>query len=155
MIDNKFKAAPMDTTAKVVTILLILIAGAFPFLPEMPLYTIVFLPALVFVTWLFSVNGFTLQEQQLIAHRPFWNTEIQLPSDVIVEVEPEIKKGLFKTMGNGGMFGYTGSFRNKKLGNFKAYATNWNNAISIRSETNGFCIVVTPEDTQYFLSSFR
>ncbi len=83
MIDNKFKAAPMDTTAKVVTILLILIAGAFPFLPEMPLYTIVFLPALVFVTWLFSVNGFTLQEQQLIVHRPFWNTEIQLPSYVI------------------------------------------------------------------------
>ncbi len=155
MIDNKFKAAPMDTTAKVVTILLILFAGAFPFLPEMPLYTVVFLPALVFLTWLFSVNGFTLQEQKLIIHRPFWNTEIQLPPDVIVEVEPEIKKGLFKTMGNGGMFGYTGGFRNKKLGSFKAYATNWNNAISIRCETTGFCIVVTPEETEYFLSSFR
>lgn len=154
MINGKFKVASMDTSAKVVTILLILMAGGLPFLPEIPIYFIVFLPILVFITWLFSVNGFTLQEQTLIVHRPFWNTEIELSPDVKAELEPDVKKGLFKTMGNGGVFGYTGGFRNRKLGNFKAYATNWGNAISMRSETKGFCIVVTPEEPEHFLSSF-
>lgn len=155
IMNGKFQAAPMDTTAKVVTILIVLMAGGFPFLPGIPIYAIMLLPLVILIAWLFSVNGFTLQEQQLIIHRPFWSTVLQLPTDLVVELEPDVKKGLFKTMGNGGMFGYTGGFRNKKLGNFKAYATDWDNAISLCSETTGFCIVITPDESELFLSSFH
>ena len=141
----------MDVMAKVVTILMIIFAGALPFVPKMFVYALIFLPLVIFVTWLFSVTGFTLEENMLIVSRPFWKTKIAIPPNSTARLEPEIRTGLLKTMGNGGLFGYTGGFRNKTLGNFKTYATNWNHAVSIVSEEENFKIVVTPEEPEQFV----
>lgn len=141
----------MDIMAKVVTILMIVVAGALPLVPKMVMYTIVILPLVIFITWLFSVTGFTLENNTLIVSRPFWKTTIVMPPGATAKLEPEVRTGLLKTMGNGGLFGYTGGFRNKTLGHFKAYATNWNHAVSIVSEENNFKIVVTPEEPEQFI----
>ncbi len=150
-MQGEFNVAPMDIMAKVVTILMIVIAGALPFIPKMVMYTVLILPLVILITWLFSVTGFTLDNNKLIVSRPFWKTTIVIPPNAIARLEPEIRTGLLKTMGNGGLFGYTGGFRNKTLGNFKTYATNWNNAVSIVSEEDDFRIVVTPEEPEQFI----
>ncbi|MCD4707815.1 MAG: hypothetical protein K8S62_08755 [Candidatus Sabulitectum sp.] len=151
MISGKFKTAPLDTMARVSTVLMIVAAGALPFVPRMAMYALSILPLVIFITWLFSVRGYTLEDNTLVVMRPLWKTTIVLPPGATARAEPEVKNGLIKTMGNGGLFGYTGGFRNRKLGNFKTYATNWSHAVSITSEADSFCIVLTPEDPEQLI----
>ncbi len=153
MIQSDFKAAPMDTSARVTTALMIVIAGSVPFLPGMPTYFILLLPVVILVTWLFSVSAYSIREDSLFVHRPLWKSEIVLPTGAVATEESEITSKLWRTAGNGGLFGYTGGFRNKKLGNFRAYATNWNRAVSIscNDQSASFTIVVTPENPQQFI----
>jgi hypothetical protein len=146
MIQGEFKAASMDSTAKTLTVLIILMAGAFPFLPDPPVYGVLLLPLIILLTWLFSVTAYTIDSEKLIVHRPLWNTIVILPPGSVARFEPEIAKGLWRTWGNGGMFGYTGRFKNKALGNFAAYATSWRHAVSITSDTVSFAVVITPEN---------
>ena len=135
----------MDKTAKWVTVLIVFMCISFPFLPKMPIYGMVFMPLILILTFVFSVKGYTILDGKLTVHRPFWDKEIVLPPDAQFQREPEIRAGLIKTNGNGGLFGYTGGFRNKKLGKFKAYATDWNSAISVTSASTGMKLVITPD----------
>jgi hypothetical protein len=153
MIQGEFKAAPPDMMAKIVTVVMVAAAGAVPFVPGMAMYTVVILPVILFITWLFSVTGFTIENNKLIVSRPLWQTTIVLPPDSVITAEPEVRFGLLRTFGNGGLFGYTGRFRNRKLGFFNAYATSWKHAVSIISPSEDFRIVVTPEDTGGFIQS--
>lgn len=148
MISGNLSTAPLDKTAKWVTVLIVFMAGAFPFLPEMPIYGALLIPIVLLVTWLFSVKGYTILNGKLTVQRPLWETEIELPPDAVFTREPEIRKGLIKTNGNGGVFGYTGHFKNKKLGNFRAYATNWSYAVSITSASTKLNIVITPDEEE-------
>lgn len=99
MIQGNFKAAPLDVMAKVVTVLMIVAAGVIPFILDHMMYFTGFLPVILFVTWLFSVTGFTLEGNILLVSRPLWKTKIVLPPDSIARAEPEIRNGLLKTMG--------------------------------------------------------
>ena len=138
----------MDRTAKWVTVLVVFMAASFPLIPEMPIYGAALMPLVLLLTWLFSVKGYTLMNSVLTVHRPFWDTNIVLPPDAVFAKEPEITKGLIKTAGNGGVFGYTGGFRNKRLGSFRAFATSWDSAISITSVSTKLCIVITPDGSE-------
>lgn len=153
MIQSDFKAAPMDTSSRVTTTLMIVLAGAVPFFPGMPFYFVLLLPIVILVTWLFSVSAYSIRADSLFIHRPLWKSEIALPTGAVAAEEPEITAKLWRTAGNGGLFGYTGGFRNKKLGNFRAYATNWNRAVSITclSPSSAVTIVVTPDNPQQFI----
>ena len=153
MINGEFKPAPLDTMARVVTVLMIVVAGAIPFVPNMLMYVIIILPLVIFSTWIFSVTGYTLENNTLIIKRPLWKTVVVIPPGTTAQEEPEIREGLLKMMGNGGLFGYTGGFRNRKLGNFRTYATNWSNAVSIINTADGLCIVVTPDNPLQFIQS--
>jgi hypothetical protein len=120
-------------------------AGAFPFIPNMPVYGALVMPLIILVTWLFAVRGYAIEDGVLKIQRPFWTTTISLPPDTVFRAEPEIRKGLWRTAGNGGLFGYTGWYRNSSLGSFRAYVTSWSNAVSITSESTGLRIVLSPE----------
>jgi hypothetical protein len=145
MISGEFNAAPMDTLARVLTAVVIVMAGAFPFIPNMPVYGALVMPLIILVTWLFAVRGYAIEDGVLKIQRPFWTTTISLPPDTVFRAEPEIRKGLWRTAGNGGLFGYTGWYRNSSLGSFRAYVTSWSNAVSITSESTGLRIVLSPE----------
>jgi len=145
MTSGEFNAAPMDTLARVLTAVVIVMAGAFPFIPNMPVYGALVMPLIILVTWLFAVRGYAIEDGVLKIQRPFWTTTISLPPDTVFRAEPEIRKGLWRTAGNGGLFGYTGGYRNKTLGSFKAYVTSWSHAVSITSESTGLRIVLSPE----------
>ncbi len=145
MISGEFNAAPMDTLARVLTAVVIVMAGAFPFIPNMPVYGALVMPLIILVTWLFAVRGYAIEDGVLKIQRPFWTTTISLSPDTVFRAEPEIRKGLWRTAGNGGLFGYTGWYRNSSLGSFRAYVTSWSNAVSITSESTGLRIVLSPE----------
>jgi hypothetical protein len=57
-----------------------------------------------------------------------------------------------RTFGNGGLFGYYGSFRNKELGNFRMYATHGDCGVLIQTDKT---FVITPDRADEFIEVVR
>ncbi len=68
-------------------------------------------------------------------------------------VEKEEMKGVIRTFGNGGLFGYTGSYYNKKMGSMRWYCTQRCNFIMI--ETSGNKIIITPDSPMDFMNDIK
>lgn len=76
----------------------------------------------------------TMGNDRITLHRLFG--AINIPMNEIIEFKTipssEIMYSI-RTFGSGGLFGYLGKFKNKKLGNYTMYATNLNELILIRT----------------------
>jgi len=95
-----------------------------------------------------AVQGYSIQDGNLLIHRLGWATRYDLSSLVRVEVNPGATIGSIRTWGVGGLLGFVGYFRNALLGSYRAYATNQENSVILEfSETK---VVVTPETPEEF-----
>lgn len=106
------------------------------------------LPFLVVLISLFMVRGYFLEQDTLYVQRLFWKTKIDLTHLKSVSVDPKATSGSIRTAGNGGLFAFTGRFRNKELGSYRAYMTNRKNAVVLRFVNR--VIVISPGDPQDF-----
>lgn len=148
-----FPAAPYDTTSKVITGFVVLLTGFFvvlSFTGRLPPYAMALMPVILIVTWGFSIRGYTVEPGILVVNRPFLGKTIRLEGDLVAEHDPAWGKGAVKVAGNGGLFGYYGTFRSVRLGQFSAYATTLKNGVVIRA--GGKTFVVTPEEPGMFLT---
>ena len=91
----------------------------------------------------FTVRGYELDRQGLHVKRLIWTTHVPLDSLQSVEVDPEAMKGSLRLFGNGGLFAFSGLFRNKKLGNFRAFATDPKRSVVL--DLGQRKVVVTPD----------
>lgn len=76
----------------------------------------------------------TIGNDKIILHRLFG--DINIPIKDIIEIKAiENSETAFsiRTFGSGGLFGYLGKFKNKKLGYYTMYATDINELILIRT----------------------
>lgn len=151
---DDFSTAPYDTACRVVTSLVFAMTAFFIFLffriDDFPPYAMALMPAVLLITWGFSVRGYSIEHGRLVVQRPFLSRSIALGKDIAAVHDPEAAKGAVRIAGNGGLFGYYGSFRSKKLGLFTAFATDWKFGVVVR--TGGKTFVVTPEDPEMFIS---
>lgn len=77
----------------------------------------------------------TIENDKIILRRLFGT--INIPIKDIIEIKAiENSETAFsiRTFGSGGLFGYLGKFKNKKLGSYTMYATNVNELILIRTD---------------------
>src|ERR1700688_2164591 len=65
---------------------------------------------------LFTIRGYTVTPDALLVHRLFWATRLPLSGLHSAQVEPEAMRRSIRTFGNGGLFSFTGWFRNTTLG---------------------------------------
>ncbi|MCP5520056.1 MAG: hypothetical protein H7A46_00740 [Verrucomicrobiales bacterium] len=151
-------AAPLSTGAWAggiaVTVLLLGLAIGIPFsLPRSAWPAIAFtsLTCLLIplITSLFVVRGYEVTRKELIVQRLLWQTRFELGDLRAGRVDPDALKRAWKTMGNGGFFGWIGYFRNKRLGNFRALVTD--PARSVVLEFANFKLVVSPDDPAAFV----
>ncbi len=151
---DEFSTAPCDTSCRVVTALVFVMTVFFVFLffsfKEFPPYVMALLPVVLLISWGFSVRGYSIEHGTLLIQRPFFSKSIQLGQDLSVTRDPEAGKGAVKVAGNGGLFGYYGSFRSKRLGSFTVYATDWKFGVVVK--TGGKTFVVTPDEPDMFIS---
>ena len=70
-----------------------------------------------------------------------------------VEINPDAIKKSTQVFGNGGVFSFTGKFRNEQLGVYSAYATNPDLAVILKFTDK--VIVVTPENPNIFVEQIR
>lgn len=98
----------------------------------------------------FVIRGYDvdLPARKLVVHRLGWTTTLDLAPLTGVEINPLAMKHALQVFGNGGLFCFAGRFWNKRLGFFRAYATDPERAVILRFPQR--VIVVTPADPSRF-----
>ena len=104
-------------------------------------------------TALFAVRGFFLDRNCLVVQRLGWNTRIPLQGLQSVTVDPDAMKGSLRLAGNGGLFAFTGLFRNQKLGLYRAYVTDPRRCVVLRLPKRP--IVVSPDNPNEFVAAAK
>ena len=84
----------------------------------------------------------------------FFKKKIKRKKIKKVEHKPNIMANSVRTFGVGGMFVRLGNFKNKKLGYYKAYATNDTNAVLIELK-NDKDVVISPEQPENFVEEVK
>ncbi|WP_237058656.1 PH domain-containing protein [Microbulbifer sediminum] len=98
--------------------------------------------AILALSTLFVIRGYTLNGNTLYIIRPLWKTRLSLDGLQEVFADPEAMHGSIRIFGNGGLFGYIGLFQNKTIGRYRAFATDQQRAVVLRFPERN--LVVTP-----------
>jgi hypothetical protein len=144
------------TTGAVVVLLLIL-AGFLTGRQQLPVWRVamVGVPLVVLLGALpFMVRGYLLTEKEIEVRRLGWRTVLPLAGLVAVTGEPEGLRGSLRVFGNGGLFGISGWYWNRRIGRFRAYATDPDRAVLLRYK-DVTKVMVTPDDVQHFIVRVR
>ncbi len=104
--------------------------------------------AAVLLSALFTIRGYELDGAVLRIRRLLWSTLLELDGLRSVEADPEAMKRSLRLFGNGGLFSFTGLFRSKKLGNYRAYVTDPGRAVVLKFGNR--TVVVSPGDPTLF-----
>lgn len=103
----------------------------------------------LFIALLFTVRGYVIKGNVLCVRRLLWETEIDLSSLVSVKHDPKAMTGSIRTMGNGGLFSFSGKYRSGKFGSFRAYVTDFKNCVVLKLAEQ--VIVISPENPEMFV----
>lgn len=122
-----------------------------PYAAPWPLLLLIaLLPLVILVsTALFTVRGYRLEGDRLFVQRLFWWSVIPISDLTRAWHDPNAMQSSIRLFGNGGLFSFTGLFRNKTIGMYRAWATDPARAVVLQFPAR--TIVVTPEDPQAFL----
>lgn len=136
---------------------LVLLPLALYYFPSRPVdpkpLALLIMPALFLGAALFSVRGYVLEPNRLLVKRLLWTTAVDCTGCKNIYHDPEATRGSIRTFGNGGLFAFTGRFRNKKLGSYRAYLTDHKRAVVL--ELAKRILVVSPHDPTAFIQAFK
>ena len=109
--------------------------------------TTVLIVSLFTFCYLYRPLRYVVDKNKLIVKRPIKDLIIEFSNikDAFLPTK-ESMKSTIRTFGNGGLFGYFGSFRNGTYGGMTWYATKTSNYLIIVTSDN-HKIVLTPDDT--------
>ena len=107
------------------------------------------MPILLLLAIPFMVRGYALVDGMLLIRRPGWDTRIPLDGLQSVEALPNAMGRSIRLCGNGGLFSITGLYRNKRLGNYRAFVNDLSRTVVLRFADR--TIVVSPDDPQGFV----
>ncbi len=150
-----FFKATLDRTARLITgfVILIFILNSVLIITasngsHVSLVFVVLLLGLAVGMYLYSVKGYSVDSDALNIVRPIGN-KTYFYSDIrsARRVDREETKGMIRTLGNGGMWGYTGKFYNKTLGSLTLYATRRYPAVLVTLQ-KGTKLLLTPDDAE-------
>ena len=106
---------------------------------------------IIFGGLLFTVRGYTVTSDAILVHRLFWSTRLSLSGLESAEVVPNIMRGGLRLFGNGGLFSFTGFFRNRSLGVYRAFVTDQHRTVVLPFPKRP--VVVSPSVPEDFLQA--
>jgi len=101
-------------------------------------------------TLLFVIRSYTIEGNELVIRRLLWTTRLSLAGLQSAEVTPDVMRGSLRLCGNGGLFSITGWYRNRALGNYRAFVTDLKRTVVLRFPARSF--VVSPENPEQFVA---
>ncbi len=137
------------------SLILILVSWILLTRPDMPVWLKVTVTAFTMgtlvVSLLFTVRGYRIEMGSLYIERLIWDTRVDLRHLRSAEVDPDAMARAWRTFGNGGLFSFSGWFRNKKLGFFRAWVTNRKDCVVLKLEDR--TLVISPSEADKFVTS--
>lgn len=109
--------------------------------------------AIVVLAALCTVRGYVLTETAIIVRRMGWQTRLPIADLQSVAGDAEAMRGALRIFGNGGLFSFSGYFWSRRLGRFRALATDPSRAVVLRYPKR--TVVLTPGDPQHFIMRAR
>jgi hypothetical protein len=109
--------------------------------------------AIVLGCLLFAVRGYVLTDRELLIQRLGWVNRWPLARLQSVTVDPQAMRGSLRLWGNGGLFAFCGWFRNRKLGIYRAFATDPQRSVVLRFGPR--TIVITPDNPTEFVHAIQ
>ncbi len=99
---------------------------------------------------LFTIRGYAVTADAILIHRLLWTTQLPLSGLESARFEPDAMRGSIRTFGNGGLFSFTGRFRSKALGPYRAYVTDPQQTVVLRFPAR--TVVVSPATPEAFVA---
>ncbi|QES87391.1 PH domain-containing protein [Rhizosphaericola mali] len=114
----------------------------------------IFLISTYFYSFLSKPKNYELTKTDIIIRRFIFTKIIDREEVEKVELlDADRVKGIYRIFGNGGLWGYVGTFSSRRLGIFQAYMTGFHNLILIQLK-NDKKIVISPYDTREFINQY-
>lgn len=98
---------------------------------------------------LFTIRGYAILPDALAVRRLLWTTRVPLAGLESARHDPDAMRGSLRLFGNGGFYAFSGWFRSKALGNYRAFVTDPSRAVVLR--VGGKHVVVSPGEPERFL----
>ncbi|MBN1482991.1 hypothetical protein EH223_13735 [candidate division KSB1 bacterium] len=119
-----------------------------------PLYVLIGVPLPIFIgCLLFTIRGYELSDNTLAVQRLIWKTKIDLQKLRDVKVNPDAMKKSIRTFGNGGLFSFSGLFKNSELGSYRAFVTDLKKSVVLYFTNR--TIVVSPDRPNEFAAMIK
>jgi len=106
-------------------------------------------PAVGILAALFVVTGYEIGPGHLRIRRLLWTTQLSLSGLDRIYADPTCMKCSIRIFGNAGLFSFTGIYRNRTFGRYRAFVTDPNNAVALFLP--GRVVVVSPADVEGFI----
>ena len=103
----------------------------------------------IFGGLLFTIRGYTITPDAILVHRLFWSTRLPISGLQSAEVAPDIMRSGIRLWGNGGLFSFTGWFRNRALGVYRSFVTDPHRTVVLRYAARP--VVVSPSSPDEFV----
>lgn len=97
----------------------------------------------------YTIRGYTLTDNAIFVHRLLWSSKISLKGLESAQYEPDAMRSSIRLFGNGGLFSFTGIFRNKKFGMYRAYVTDQRRTVVLYFHKS--IVVISPDDPNEFI----
>jgi hypothetical protein len=155
--------ASLDRLAKIVPWGILLMTVGFSSIPVLipsnsiwfMLFPIIILLIILLFTFLYSPQGYSVDIDHVVVHRRINNYFI--PRKNLIEIREVSKEEMglpIRLFGNGGVFGYTGIFRNRSLGSMEWFASQQKNYVLLTNDRKKK-IILTPDDVNGFLEALK
>ncbi|MDH3744503.1 MAG: PH domain-containing protein [Acidobacteriota bacterium] len=102
---------------------------------------------------LFTIRGYEVDGALLRIRRLLWWTTVGLDGLRSVEPNPLAMKRSLRLFGNGGLYSFSGLFRSKELGKYRAFVTDPARAVVLKLSDR--TVVVSPEEPEVFSRQLR
>ena len=98
---------------------------------------------------LFTIRGYSVAPDAILVHRLFWTTRLPLVRLESAQFEPDAMRGSLRTFGNGGLFSFSGFYRNSSLGSYRAFVTDPHRTVVLHFPAR--TVVVSPSTPDDFV----
>lgn len=119
----------------------------------LPIFVAIVAVATIVTSALFTIRGYRLDERGLHVERVLWSDRIPLDGLQRAWADPEATAKSLRLFGNSGLFCIAGLFSNRKLGRYRAFATDPPCAVVLELPSRK--IVVTPHDPREFQAALH
>lgn len=107
-------------------------------------------------------RGYVLSEEAIYIRHWEWLEKLPLETLASVEVDPHAMDNSWRVWGNGGLLSFSGRFHDRKLGFYRAYATDFQRTVilwfrdpSSPEDSQMRAIVLSPDRPEHFAEELR